>query len=528
MCYVIYLTYSSIVTPLTVSKDLVHDNSFPTFQPMQMDSKNQMKVQENQAVLPMETLEEAYNVNLDLFSRQHWPMLLKLYNKTTNGRYVYDAVILVWHINEDYYVICSYITILPPLFVQLRSDSTHDAGSVSKHQSLASHLQFLKLLSGDSKMSPNQKTIAFATIFVLFTVVGMWYVVELYKCVIKDTLVGKESRHSEVFPHLRPTTLKQHDQEVECVVVDTCLAVSSCLGGVIKVWNLESGHCMQRIIRQSSHCERRHAQPAPVLRLAADGGVIHRTSSGAGRSQDKHNCEYCGTGDKSGTVDKSYVPTDQSVVHRLEIPWSLAIRGKMLAIGYKDGIVQVCFVTTESQCTIDGSNSGVLCCDFADASGNRLVVGRMDGSVGFYSIHILNDAIVRYSFLKSIQAHYEPVSHLKCGGQYAVSGSADQQAKVFNIHSCLAIATLTGHLNDITALYLHEGSKTIVSGSADCTVCLWHIAQGNCLWTANGHVTSILSVDRNHNVVLSTAADGEVRLLDALTGNCNRVIQPVS
>ena len=72
-----------------------------------------------------------------------------------------------------------------------------------------------------------------------------------------------------------------------------------------------------------------------------------------------------------------------------------------------------------------------FCCIF------RLVVGRMDGSVGFYSIQLGNDCVVRSSFLKSVQAHHEPVSHLKCGGGYAVSGSADQQAKVCKSHASL-------------------------------------------------------------------------------------------
>ena len=211
MCYVVYLTYSSVVTPPVVAKDLNH------------------------SVLPVEALQKAYDVNLGLFSRQHWPMLLKLYNKTTNGRYkltIYEAITPAYHVNEHCYcVISSYITVLPPLFVQVRSDNSHesimrtqqqDGGSISKHQqSLANPLQFLKLLSGDSEMSPHQKAVAFATIFVLFTVVGLWYVIELYKCVIEDTLLCKESRHSQIFPHLRPFTLKQHEQVVMSLFIDS-------------------------------------------------------------------------------------------------------------------------------------------------------------------------------------------------------------------------------------------------------------------------------------------------------------------
>ena len=128
--------------------------------------------------------------------------------------------------------------------------------------------------------------------------------------------------------------------------MDTCLAASSCLGGVIQVWDLESGRCKQKIVRWSSHSETRQMRPqsAPVPRLPDNGGVIHRTSSLADRSMDVQNCDYCARGERSVTdmsVVKSHLPVGQSDMKRLEIPWSLAIRGKMLAIGYKDGIVQV-------------------------------------------------------------------------------------------------------------------------------------------------------------------------------------------
>lgn len=67
----------------------------------------------------------------------------------------------------------------------------------------------------------------------------------------------------------------------------------------------------------------------------------------------------------------------------------------------------------------------------------RLVVGRMDGSVGFYQIELADDGAMRYSCIGSIQAHHEPVSHLKCGGGYAASGGADHRVQVLVVSGCI-------------------------------------------------------------------------------------------
>lgn len=87
----------------------------------------------------------------------------------------------------------------------------HDEGWISSGP-FASFLDFLIFLSGDPEMSTHQKTVAFVIIFILFLAIAVWYIIQLYWCVKEKTLLSEESRHSQVFPHLRPVTLKQHKQ----------------------------------------------------------------------------------------------------------------------------------------------------------------------------------------------------------------------------------------------------------------------------------------------------------------------------
>lgn len=84
MCYVVY------ISPAVVTHLSERYASLPTALPSQTQD-GKVKVRTDHPVLKlfgMEALQEAYTRNLRLLARQDWPVFLKLYNKTLNGRYI--------------------------------------------------------------------------------------------------------------------------------------------------------------------------------------------------------------------------------------------------------------------------------------------------------------------------------------------------------------------------------------------------------------------------------------------------------
>lgn len=101
-----------------------------------------------------------------------------------------------------------------------------------RYESLANPLRLIKMLSGDPEWSPHQKTVAFAIVFILFTAVAVWYVIQLYRCVKDASPLSKEIRHSQIFPHLRPVTFKGHKQvDMKSFDVSSALALLFCVAG---------------------------------------------------------------------------------------------------------------------------------------------------------------------------------------------------------------------------------------------------------------------------------------------------------
>lgn len=87
------------------------------------------------------------------------------------------------------------------------------------------------------------------------------------------------------------------------------------------------------------------------------------------------------------------------------------------------------------------------------------------------------------------------------------------------------IHTLTGHEQSVRALAAH-GNK-LVSGSYDCTVCIWDIQQGRLIHRMGGHVQKVYSVviDPERQRCMSGSMDSTVRIWDMEHGHCLRVLE---
>lgn len=130
---------------------------------------------------------------------------------------------------------------------------------------------------------------------------------------------------------------------MECIALDNSLAASSCLGGEIRVWNLTSGCCVQKFCRLS-HCHNNKTDNVlPTFGKCQENDGLKRRSTVSLQKSLHIKASDTAQGIQGfgvhGSNGQLYATTSHN--HFPEVPWSLAIRNKMLAVGYGDGVIEV-------------------------------------------------------------------------------------------------------------------------------------------------------------------------------------------
>lgn len=119
-------------------------------------------------------------------------------------------------------------------------------------------------------------------------------------------------------------------------------------------------------------------------------------------------------------------------------------------------------------------------------------------------------------------------------GCYALSGSADQTLKLWEVSTGHCLRTFTGHTAEVTCVTLSEDKCYALSGSMDKTLKLWQVETGDCLRTFEGHANTIYSVSLSPDgrYALSGSSgkieqqeNGIIKLWQAETGYCLYTIE---
>lgn len=111
-------------------------------------------------------------------------------------------------------------------------------------------------------------------------------------------------------------------------------------------------------------------------------------------------------------------------------------------------------------------------------------------------------------------------------GVVAVTGSADDTLRVWNIAERKSLRVLRGHDADVNAVALSPDDRLIASGGDDGMVRLWELDSGKPLQTLSGHGQPVLAVafSKDGKWLASAGSDNTLRIWDIPGGRPSKTI----
>ena len=109
-------------------------------------------------------------------------------------------------------------------------------------------------------------------------------------------------------------------------------------------------------------------------------------------------------------------------------------------------------------------------------------------------------------------------------GKKIVSSSYDKTLKVWDLESGLCISNLIGHSEWVGGIAITPDGKKVVSGSLDKTLKVWDLESGLCLLTLKGHTEAIpefgVAVTPDGRNIISGSRDKTIKMWDLASGKC--------
>ncbi|CAG8563730.1 15027_t:CDS:2 [Funneliformis mosseae] len=127
-------------------------------------------------------------------------------------------------------------------------------------------------------------------------------------------------------------------------------------------------------------------------------------------------------------------------------------------------------------------------------------------------------------YIRTLSGHSHSVRALAGVGNTLVSGSYDCSVRVWNIMSGECIWRLHGHTQKVYSVVLDAKRKRCMSGSMDGTVKVWNLEDGTNIWTLEGHSSLVGLLDLSHEHLVSAAADSSLRIWNPDDGTCKHVL----
>ena len=116
---------------------------------------------------------------------------------------------------------------------------------------------------------------------------------------------------------------------------------------------------------------------------------------------------------------------------------------------------------------------------------------------------------------------------LSSDGTRAISGSSDNNLRVWEVDSGRCISVLEGHTATVFCVSLSGDGKRAISASDDKTLRVWDIERGCCIKVLKGHSARVWSVtlSLNGQRAISASDDKTLRVWDVENGHCIGILE---
>ena len=232
--------------------------------------------------------------------------------------------------------------------------------------------------------------------------------------------------------------------------------------------------------------------------------------------------------------------------------WSVAFSadGRTLASGQGDRLVHLWNMDVEEGATkkknsvptpsgrplktLAGAQNAIWSVAFSP-DGKLLVSGNEDGDIHLWQLGA-QDSEQQLSKQKSAEqipaqqacCHFSGHSKaiwsvaFDASGDAIASASADQSIKLWNVHNGQCEQTLKGHKHWVCSVAFHPQQRLLASGSYDRTVKLWDLDTGDCIETWKGHTSGLwcLAFSPAGDFLASGSIDQSVRVWETSSGEC--------
>jgi WD40 repeat protein/serine/threonine protein kinase len=260
-------------------------------------------------------------------------------------------------------------------------------------------------------------------------------------------------------------TLEGHTGSVKSVGINGELALTGCSGGMVKIWRLGTGQCIQT--------------------FRNNGGGINSVIVPEDYSQSVILV---------GSEDKDFASF-----------WNLETGERVRTLHNPSNVTKIQSLAFSA----DGKNALTAC----------------DENVQFWELSVGGKDSME---LKAELKHKEFVSSVALSnyGSFAITGSWDNIARIWNLQNGECKFILKGHLKSVNSVGLSHDGRFALTGSLDHTARLWDLESGKCISVLKGHSLSVDAIACSYDAkyALTASRDHTARLWNLKTGECVRTL----